>query len=81
MHLETTSKIDTDSFIQALRRFVCRRGPVREIVSDNGTNFVGTANIFKKEFMEMNNATISNYLASEYCDWITWKRNRPSSQF
>ena len=79
VHLETTSKIDTDSFIQALRRFVCRRGPVREIISDNGTNFVGTANIFKKEFKEMNNTAISSYLCSESCDWITWKRNPPHS--
>ena len=43
-----TASMDTDSFIQALRRFVARRGPVRTIRSDNGGNFVGTDNEMKK---------------------------------
>ena len=31
IHLETSSTMETDSFINALRRFICRRGPVRQI--------------------------------------------------
>ena len=41
VHLESMVNMNTDSFIQALRRFLARRGVVREIVSDNGKNFVG----------------------------------------
>ena len=41
VHTEVTNALDTDTFIQALRRFIARRGPVRSIRSDNGTNFVG----------------------------------------
>ena len=44
VHIEVTNVLDTDSFIQALKRFIARRGPVRSIRSDNGTNFVRETN-------------------------------------
>ena len=52
VHIETTNSMETDSFIQALRRFISRRGNVRMIRSDNGSNFVGAENEFKKCFKE-----------------------------
>lgn len=33
--------LDTDSFVLALRRFIARRGQVKEMRSDNGRNFIG----------------------------------------
>jgi len=33
--------MDTSSFIQALRRFVSRKGQVKKLISDNGSNFIG----------------------------------------
>lgn len=42
VHIEVAASLETDSFINALRRFIARRGQVKEICSDNGTNFVGT---------------------------------------
>jgi len=77
IHLETTNSLETDSFIQALRRFVSRRGKVREIISDNGNNFVGTKNEWKRAFKEMDHERISSFLLSQSCDWIDWKRNPP----
>lgn len=47
IHLELVSRPDTPQFILALRRLVARRGHVREIWSDNGTNFAGANNFFK----------------------------------
>ncbi len=41
IHLEVAVSLETDSFIQALRRFISRRGPPELIFSDNGTNFKG----------------------------------------
>lgn len=41
MHLEVAYSLDTHSCINALRRFICRRGQVSHMRSDNGTNFVG----------------------------------------
>ena len=41
IHIEISQDLSTDSFIQAVRRFVSRRGSPRELFSDNGTNFKG----------------------------------------
>ena len=41
IHLETANSLKTDSFINALRRFISHRGPVRQLRTDQGTNFVG----------------------------------------
>ena len=44
VHIEITNTIDADSFIMELHRFLARRGSVRSVWSDNGTNFVGANN-------------------------------------
>ena len=41
VHIEVTHTLETDSFINALRRFTSRRGTPKLIRSDNGTNLVG----------------------------------------
>ncbi|XP_044574047.1 uncharacterized protein LOC123258238 [Drosophila ananassae] len=41
IHLELAHDLSTDSCIIAIRNFVCRRGPIRKLRSDNGKNFVG----------------------------------------
>ena len=41
VHIEIADSMDTSSCINTLRRFLARRGHVKEIISDNGTNFVG----------------------------------------
>lgn len=48
IHIEVASSLDTDSFINALRRFIARRGQVLEFRSDNGTNFVGAERELRK---------------------------------
>ena len=77
VHIEVTASMDTDSFIQALRRFVARRGSVRTIRSDNGGNFVGTDNEMTKAWREMDQSKISDHLRENNCDWIAWERNVP----
>ena len=37
-YLDTAKSLETDSFINALRRFLARRGPIRQLRSDQGTN-------------------------------------------
>lgn len=41
VHVEVAHSLDTDTFINALQRFICRRGRPEVIRSHNGTNFVG----------------------------------------
>ena len=41
IHIEMIKNMDTDSFILALRRFIGRRGNIKTIRCDNGSNFVG----------------------------------------
>ena len=41
VHIEVADSLSTDSFLCALRRFVARRGQVKRIRTDRGTNFVG----------------------------------------
>ena len=40
VHIEITHSLDTDSMINALRRFICIRGCPGLLRSDHGTNFV-----------------------------------------
>jgi len=40
VHLELAKSLETDDFILVLMRFLNHRGHVKEIRSDNGTNFV-----------------------------------------
>ena len=77
IHIEVASSLETDTFIQALRRFIARRGAVRELRSDNGTNFLGADNELKKAILELDQEKISAFLSEEGCNWIGWKRNTP----
>ena len=44
IYLETASAVDTDSFLNAIARFTSRRGVPKEVISDNGKDFVGAVN-------------------------------------
>ena len=49
VHLEMAYGLDVDSFMRAFTRMTDRRGLPKEIISDNGTNFVGA----NKELIEI----------------------------
>ena len=44
IHLETLNPMTTDSFLNALRHFLSRRGKVCQLRSDQGSNFVCAKN-------------------------------------
>ena len=74
IHLETLNKMDTDSFINGLRRFMCRRGKVRQLFSDQGTNFVGA----KNEFLSaLNENVVHSFLLKNDCEMVDFKFNVP----
>jgi hypothetical protein len=40
IHVELVSDLTADTFLDALKRFVSRRGTVKSIISENSTNFI-----------------------------------------
>lgn len=71
VHLEIVSDLSTDSFLAALHRFTARRGLCAQILSDNGTNFVGAARHLKElyEFLTKEQESIKSELAEQRIDW------------
>ena len=67
--------------MNALRRFMARRGPVREIRSDQGTNIVGAKNELKKALNEMDHSAIQSGLCWDFkAVWvIQWEQNPPAA--
>ena len=79
IHLETSTSLETDAFINALRRFICRRGPIRQLRSDQGTNFVGAKHELKAALAELDHERIKAELLKKNCDWFAFAMNVPSS--
>ena len=71
VHLEIANSLSTDSFINALRRFMSVRGPIRVLRSDQGTNFIGAMG-------QLDHKKIESVLLAKGCDF-EFKLNPPSS--
>ena len=69
IHIETANSLETTSFINALRRFIARRGNVRFMRSDNGTNFHGAERELRQAIAEMDNDQIQAFLLHGSIDW------------
>jgi hypothetical protein len=69
IHLEKICNMDTDSFINALRRFISRRGPPEKIYSDNGTNFVGAKVELEKNLQQINELLVQRFCLKKKIDW------------
>ena len=79
IHLEVANTLDTNSFICALRRFICRRGPIRQLRSDQGSNFVGAKRELLNALEELDQLKIVRELQSHDCDWFSFRMNTPSA--
>ena len=70
IHIETSNSLDTDSFINALRRFLCIRGPMRSLRSDRGTNIVGGINQLQEAIDAVDDDKVREFLMSNSCDYL-----------
>ena len=76
VHLETANSLDTSNFLNAYRRFVCRRGPVRTLRCDQGSDFIGGKNELKVALSEMDHVKILAELGKDNCDWVVIEPNK-----
>ncbi|XP_003724582.2 uncharacterized protein LOC100890015 [Strongylocentrotus purpuratus] len=76
IHIEVASSLDTSSAIDAIRRFVSRRGSVKTMYSDNGTNLVGACSALKQALQEWSQEQIMNFCCNR---GIQWNFNPPAA--
>ena len=74
VHLEVAYSLDTNSFLNAFYRMTSRRGLPTEVLSDNGTNFVGG----QRELQELVEALETPKIERSGADkGIKWNFNPP----
>jgi len=76
VHIEVVCSLDTDSFLNALQRFISRRGKPILIRSDNATNFKSGDRELRQAVQNWNNSQVEEYLQQRE---IEWKYNPPSA--
>ncbi|XP_038076006.1 uncharacterized protein LOC119744087 [Patiria miniata] len=76
VHLEVAHSLDTNAFINALRRFIARRGKPQIIMSDNGTNFVGGERELRESLDDLNQRRVGDFLLQQ---GIRWQFNPPTA--
>ena len=69
VYIEVAADLSTDAFINALRRFMSRRGPVFHFYSDNGTSIVVGERILRESVKEWNQQRIEHYLLQRKVQW------------
>ena len=70
VHIEIAHSLDTDSMINALRRFISVRGYPEQIRSDQGSNFTKADKELKEAVEEWNQHKISNFCRQKKIEWI-----------
>jgi hypothetical protein len=55
VHVELVGDLTTESFLNALKRLISRRGMVSKLYSDNATNFIGSKNDLQKKIQSDHN--------------------------
>lgn len=76
VHIEIAHSLDVDSFLNALVRFMNRRGRPKEIRSDNGTNYRGGEREMREALEKWNAQKIEEFLKQRE---IVWKFNPPAA--
>ncbi|XP_055585525.1 uncharacterized protein LOC129738367 [Uranotaenia lowii] len=75
VHLEVAHKLNTDSCIKAIRRFVLRRGPPIVIFSDNGTNLKAANKELQEQIRRIGTACANVFTNAK----TRWCFNPPSA--
>ena len=79
------SSLESDAFIQALRRFISNSGCPKEIWSDTGTNFVGADKEIRRNSIrqwnqdDLNKQLIKDGINCSQCPMFQWKFQPPAA--
>ena len=73
VHIELALDLSSEAFLNALKRFIARRGKPQNIYSDNGTNFVGASRQLTELYSLLNakesKDKLLTYASSESINW------------
>ena len=75
-HIQVVHGLNTDAYMMAITFFMARRGRPHTIISENGTNFMGSAPEFEELAKEWDQAAIHSSLAHHR---VNWKFNSPEA--
>lgn len=70
VHIEIVEELSSSAFINALRRFMAVRGPVKLFRSDRGTNFVGSTDNLGINAINVEDSSVKQFLYSQGCTWL-----------
>ena len=76
VHIKVASSLNTKLLVNALRRFIARRGQPEEIRSDNGGNFVKGERELHREVDNWNQEQINDFLVQRN---MKWTFNQPAA--
>lgn len=72
-HFEVCTDLSTECFLNALKRFIARRGVPKRIYSDNGTTFVSASKVVRSELNQliskMKNNEVMKFLSENSICW------------
>jgi hypothetical protein len=71
VHIEVLDDLSTDAFINGLRAFIAIRGPIKQLRTDKGTNFVGADTELRKELDSMDANKVKQFLCEKRIDFVT----------
>jgi hypothetical protein len=74
VHIEVIEELSSSSFINAFKRFVAIRGPVKIVRSDRGTNFVGATENLGIDSVKVEDHPVKDFL---YDNGVVWIFNPP----
>jgi hypothetical protein len=70
VHIELVCDCSTSTFLNALNRFISRRGKPSHLYPDNATNFIGANRELRNLFKQANFiTTVVNHFANEQISW------------
>ena len=84
IHIEDVGSLETDAFIQALRRFICILGAAKEIWSNNGTNFTGGERELRASIQDLDHRIIQRSMHEKDVEWycqplVKWHFQPPTA--